>query len=78
MEYTGLSYVLRDLIPIMQMLKDIKDTGFTITSTTPKVTCEVFEDNSGAVDMEKVHKHISKTKHHNVKLHHFRDYVTRG
>ena len=33
---------------------------------------------SGALDIAKIHKYRPRTKHLNVKLHHFRDYVTRG
>ena len=77
-EYTGLSYVLREAIPIMQIIQEMKDIGFPIGSTTPKIHCKVFEDNSGALEMAKVHKHRARTKHLNVKLHHFRDYVTQG
>jgi len=77
-EYTGLSYALREAIPIMQIIQEMKDIGFPIGSTTPKIHCKVFEDNSGALEMAKVHKHRARTKHLNVKLHHFRDYVTRG
>ena len=39
--------------------------------------CKVFEDNSGALEMAVNHKYRPRTKHLNVKLHHFRDYVTR-
>ena len=77
-EYTGLSYALREAIPIMQLLDEMKEAGFPVGSTTPKVHCKVFEDNSGALEMAKVHKHRARTKHINVKLHHFRDYVSRG
>ena len=38
----------------------------------------MFEDNSGTLEMEKVHKYRPHTKHLSVKLHHFRDYVERG
>ena len=72
----GLPYVLREVIPIMELLKDIKKTGFLIESTMPKVTCKFFEGKSGALDMVKVSIHIDMTKHLNVKTHHFRDYVT--
>ena len=55
----------------------MKLQGFPITSTT-KVKCKVFEDNSGALEMATTHKYRPRTKHLNVKLHHFRDYVSRG
>ena len=77
-ECTGLSYTLRGAIPIMQLLKELKRSGFTIESNTPKFPYKVFEDNSGSLEMARFHKHRSRTKHLNVKLHHFRYYVTRG
>jgi hypothetical protein len=76
-EYTGLSYGLRDTIPIMELLKELKKKKFPIRSTVPNVHCKVFEDNSDALEMATVHKSRPHTKHLNVKLHHFRDYVTR-
>jgi len=76
-EYTGLSYALRDAIPIMELLKEMKKLDFPIESSQAKVHCRVFEDNSGALEMAKVHKYRPRTKHLNVRLHHFRDYVER-
>jgi hypothetical protein len=40
--------------------------------------CKVLEDNSGALEIAKIHKYRPRTKHLTVKLHHFHDYVTRG
>jgi hypothetical protein len=77
-EYTGLSYALREAIPIMHLLKEMKTMGFPITGANAKMHCKVFEDNSGALEIAKIHKYRPRTKHLNVKLHHFRDYVTRG
>lgn len=76
-EYTGLSYALRDAIPIMELLKELKGKGFPISSAQAQVHCRVFEDNSGALEMAKIHKYRPRTKHLNVRLHHFRDYVVR-
>ena len=77
-EYTGLSYALREAIPIMQTLREMRKKGFPIGNTNSSVYCTVFEDNSGAVEMANHHKYRPRTKHLNVKLHHFRDYVVRG
>jgi hypothetical protein len=77
-EYTGLSYALRDAIPIMQLLGEFKDHGIHVIDSTPKVHCKVFEDNSGALEMAREPKYRPRTKHLNVKLHHFRDYVLRS
>jgi hypothetical protein len=76
-EYTGLSYALRDAIPIMELLKEMSQRGYPISSTQARIHCRVFEDNSGALEMARVHKYRPRTKHLNVKLHHFRDYVER-
>ena len=77
-EYIGISHGLRDVIPIMETLKEMKSNGIMINDVTSRVHCKVFEDNSGAIEMAKVHKYRPCTKHVNVKYHHFRDYVTRG
>ena len=49
-----------------------------MTAEKAKVHCRVFEDNSGALEMATVHKYRPRTKHLNVKLHHFREYVESG
>ena len=77
-EYIGISSGLRDVIPIMRTLTEMKERGFPIGRVDSDVFCRVFEDNSGALEMAKVHKYRPRTKHMNVKYHHFRDYVTRG
>jgi hypothetical protein len=46
--------------------------------TVPKVHCNLFEDNSGAVELAKVPKMRPRTKHINPKYHHFRKYVHDG
>ena len=77
-EYTGLSYALREAIPIMNILRECNDNGINLKNVTPTITCKVFEDNSGALEMATTHKFRPRTKHINVKLHHFLDYVVRG
>ena len=77
-EYTGLSYALREAIPIIELLKELKLNDFKIHQHTPKVFCKVFEDNSGAIEMAKEPKYRPRTKHINNKLHHFRSYVHSG
>ena len=55
-EYTGLSYALRETIPIMELLKEMKEKGLKVLDHQPRVHCKVFEDNSGALEMASVHK----------------------
>jgi hypothetical protein len=73
-----LSESLRDVIPMMQLLKEIQDRGFEVPTSTPIVHCRVFEDNSGALELAKVPKMRSRTKHMNLKYHHFRSFVRQG
>jgi hypothetical protein len=77
-ELTGLSYALRSAIPMMRLMTELKQNGFVVPNVGPKVHCKVFEDNSGAIEIARVPKIRPRTKHLNVKLHHFRDYVERG
>ncbi|KAI2497322.1 hypothetical protein MHU86_17195 [Fragilaria crotonensis] len=56
-EYTGLSFALRDAIPIMELIKEMKGMGYPIESLQAQVHCQVFEDNSGALEMAKLHKY---------------------
>jgi Reverse transcriptase (RNA-dependent DNA polymerase) len=77
-EYIGLSRALRETIPLMHLLKEMKKKGFDVPNCTPKVHCRVFEDNSGALEMANVHKMRPRTKHLNIKYHHFRQYVNSG
>jgi hypothetical protein len=74
-EYIGLSKALREVIPVMNILQEMKDQGYNIKVTNPKVLCRVFEDNSGALEMANTHKFRPRTKHLNIKYHHFRSYV---
>ena len=75
-EYTGLSYALREAIPIIQTMQEMRRHGFPISKTENKIFCTVFEDNSAAIEMAN-HKYRPLAKHLNVKLHHLRNYVTR-
>ena len=77
-EYTGMSYALREAIPIMELLKELRRNKFPVHSSTATIHCKVFEDNTGALEIARQHKYRPRTKHLNVKLHHFRDYVARG
>ena len=77
-EYIGISQGLREVIPLMTILEEMKAHNMPIEPSASKVYCRVFEDNSGALEMARVHKFRPRTKHINVKYHHFRDYVSRG
>lgn len=76
-KYTGLSYALREAIPIMRILREMKEWGLQISSTKARIHCRVYEDNSGALEMAREYKYCPRTKFWNIKLHHFCDYVER-
>lgn len=77
-EYTGLSYALREVIPIIRLLQEMQHRGIKVASGGTKVHCKAFEDNSGALEMARIHKWRPRTKHLATKLHHFRSYVNDG
>ena len=77
-EINGLSYALREAIPIMELLKEMEQRGFDINPVIPKIHCKVFEDNTGAIEIAKVPKARPRTKHLNNRLFHFRSYVDSG
>ena len=59
---------------MIELLQEMQRYGVKV-SKGAKIRCKVFEDNNGALKMGKVHKYCPRTKHINVKLHHFRQYV---
>ena len=77
-EYIALSTALRDTIPLMELVKELRENGFDYTATQPTIHCKVFEDNSGALEIATVHKFRPRTKHINTQYHHFRQYVENG
>jgi histone deacetylase 1/2 len=77
-EYVCLSEALRSVIPMMELLKEAQACGFNAIGGTPTIHCRAFEDNSGALELANNHKFRPRTKHLNVKYHHFRSYVRRS
>ncbi len=66
-----MSQALRDVIPIMGLLQEMREQDFKVLCTKPYVYCKVFEDNSGALELARLHKLCPRTKHINVCYHHF-------
>jgi Reverse transcriptase (RNA-dependent DNA polymerase) len=73
--YISLSQALREVIPLMRLIKELHNAGFDVPHSTPEVHCKVFEDNSGALIMAQSPKIRPRTKHINIKYHHFRQAV---
>ncbi|KAL7475305.1 LOW QUALITY PROTEIN: hypothetical protein ACHAW6_001227 [Cyclotella cf. meneghiniana] len=50
-EYIAMSMALYDVIPLMELIKKMRERKFDIINTQPYVYCKVFEDNSGALEL---------------------------
>jgi hypothetical protein len=74
-EYYSLSQSLREAIPIMNLLSELHEKGFSEDHIPPKVHCKAFEDNSGALELARAPKMRPRTKHINIIYHHFRQHV---
>ena len=77
-EYIALSRSLRDVIPIMELVAEMKAKKFQVVCTEPYVYCKTFEDNSGALELARLPKLRPRTKHINTSYHHFREHVRKG
>ena len=76
-EYIALSQSLRDVIPLITLLKEI-NTVFPVHVKTPTFVCKVHEDNQSCITMATASKFSPRTKHIALKYHHFRSYVKNG
>ncbi len=77
-EYIAVSQSLCDVIPVMNLLQDMRERDFQVICTKPHVYCKVFEDNSGALELARLPKLRPRTKHINVCYHHFHKHVRKG
>lgn len=60
------------MIPLMKAVQEMKKRGYNVGQTIPVVHCKLFEDNAGALCLAKAPAMQPRTKHINVKYHHFR------
>jgi hypothetical protein len=77
-EYVALSESLRDTIPLMNLINEFKQHGFEVINKEPRVYSKAFEDNSGALELARLPKMRPRTKHINVRFHHFREHIRLG
>ena len=77
-EYISLSQSLCKAIPLMELVKEMKVLGYNVGQTIPAVHCTLFKDNAGALCLAKAPAMRPRTKHINVKYHHFRAAVAAG
>ena len=62
----------------MSLAEEAGRMGVPVPTTKPTVHCKLFEDNSGALELARLPKMCPRTKHINVKMHHFPDHVAAG
>jgi len=74
-EYIALSAALREVIPLIDLCIEAQQHGIPIPKNKPTVYCRIFEDNTGAYELATTPKMRPRTRHINVKYHHFRHYV---
>jgi hypothetical protein len=77
-EYIAMSQALRDVIPIMGLLQEMRELGYQVLCAEPYVYCKVFVDNSGALKLAWLPKICPRTKHIKVVYHHFCEHVRKG
>ena len=74
-EYIALSTSLREVIPLMGIPKEARENGLQVKDIPPEVHCTVFEDNSGALELERLPQMHPRTKHIIQAFHHFCEHV---
>ena len=62
-------------MPIMQLLKEMKERGYDVKDSKSKVTCRVFEDDEGTLGQARFPKTSPRTKQTNQMHQHCRSYV---
>ena len=68
---------MRELIPFRSLVLEFQERLQYLSSATT-ISCKVFEDNNGALELANKPKFRPRTKHIGVKCHHFRDSVKSG
>ena len=74
-EYIARSQSLRDTIPIINLLRELKSRNFDIISIAPTVHYKDFEDNNGALEIDAVPKIRPRTKHIHLIYHFLKSHV---
>jgi hypothetical protein len=76
-EYIALSSAMREVIPFLNLMKEIGDL-FGLLTRKPVFKCKVWEDSESCIKVAKSPKFTPRTKHIAIKYHHFRSFVEDG
>ena len=55
-EYIALSTAMREVIPIINIIQELRERKFIEANSTTDFHCKVFQDNSGALELAKKHR----------------------
>lgn len=77
-EYIALSESLRHVIPLMNLMDECNHFKVFDQAIKPNIHCTAFEDNSGALELARAPRMRPRTKHINIKYHHFRSHISNG
>jgi hypothetical protein len=72
------SQVLCDVIPVMNLLQEMRKQNFKDICIDPYVYCKVFDDNTGALELARLPKLCPRTKQINDCYYHFCKHVQKG
>jgi hypothetical protein len=77
-EYIALSMAMRQVLPMIEFMKEV-NVYFKIEDLpSPKVYCRVFEDNESCISIATNNRFSPRTKYIALKYHHFRGHVKDG
>ena len=77
-EYICLSQALRTVLVLMRFFKELSKKVKGFQYSKPEFQCTAYEDNKGAIELAQAPRMRPRTKHINLKYHHFRNAVDRG
>ena len=67
--------VCHHVIPIMDLVAEIRNHNFQVICNAPHVFCKVFEDDAGALELARLPRLCPQIRHINVCNHNFHEYV---
>ena len=77
-EYVSLSQALRQVMPVIQTLKEFNKIFPEVNLPKPTVHCKVYEDNVSCIKMAESEKFTPRTKHITLKYHWFKEHARSG
>ena len=74
----AMSIALREVLYLMNLMDELRKFGVKLIDEKPIITCDVLEDNVGAIELAKLPKLRPRTKHMAIQYHHFRSWTAVG